>query len=49
MAAYELDPDRFTTYYRDLLKVVVGLIERDLVRALDDPRREMVFAGEVRV
>lgn len=49
VAAYELDPDRFTTYYRDLLKVVVGLIERDLVRALDAPRREMVFAGEVRV
>lgn len=47
VAAYELDPDRFTTYYRDLLKVVVGLIERDLVRALDAPRREAACAGEV--
>lgn len=47
VAAYELDPDRFTTYYRDLLKVVVGLIERDLVRALDVPHREPSCAGEV--
>lgn len=47
VAAYELTPDRFTTYYRDLLKVVVGLIERDLVRALNAPRRETACAGEV--
>lgn len=47
VAAYELGPDRFTTYYRDLLKVVVGLIERDLVRALEVPRSERVYAREV--
>lgn len=46
VAAYELGPDRFTTYYRDLLKVVVGLIERDLVRALDVPRSERPLARE---
>lgn len=46
VAAYELGPDRFTTYYRDLLKVVVGLIERDLVRALDAPPAA-ACAGEV--
>lgn len=40
VAAYELTPERFTTYYQDLLKVVVGLIERDLVRALKTPGRE---------
>lgn len=34
VAAYDLGPDRFTTYYRDLLKVVMELIGRDLVRAL---------------
>lgn len=47
VAAYELGPERFTTYYRDLLKVVVGLIERDLVRALEAPQREAACAGEV--
>lgn len=47
VAAYELDPDRFTTYYRDLLKVVVGLIERNLVRALEAPRPDAACAGEV--
>lgn len=47
VAAYELDPERFTTYYQDLLKVVVGLIERDLVRALNAPHREAACAGEV--
>lgn len=47
VAAYELGPERFTTYYRDLLKVVVGLIERDLVRALEAPQAEAACAGEV--
>lgn len=47
VAAYELDPERYTTYYQDLLKVVVGLIERDLVRALHAPHRETACAGEV--
>lgn len=47
VAAYELDPERFTTYYQDLLKVVVGLIERDLMRALHAPHREAACAGEV--
>lgn len=47
VAAYELDPDRFTTYYRDLIKVVVGIIERDLVRALDLPHPQAACAGEV--
>lgn len=47
VAAYELTPDHFTTYYRDLLKVVVGLIERDLIRALDAPHPEAACAGEV--
>lgn len=46
VAAYDLGPDHFTTYYRDLLKVVMGLIERDLVRALESygaaPAREVV-------
>lgn len=46
VAAYDLEPDHFTTYYQDLLKVVVGLIERNLVRALDDPRQEAACAGE---
>lgn len=49
VAAYELTPDYFTTYYRDLLKVVVGLIERDLVRALDVPHQKIARTGEVRV
>lgn len=30
VAAYGLEPDRFTTYYQDLLKVAVGLVERSL-------------------
>lgn len=47
VAAYRLDTERFTTYYRDLLKVVVGLIERDLARAPDAPRPEAACAGEV--
>lgn len=47
VAAYELDPERFTTYYRDLLKVVVGLIERNLVRALAPEGAEPALAGEV--
>lgn len=47
VAAYDLGPDRFTTYYRDLLKVVVGLIERDLVRALELPHPEAALSGEV--
>lgn len=47
VAAYELPPERFTTYYQDLLKVVVGLIELDLARALHTPRREAACAGEV--
>lgn len=34
VAVYDLGPDGFTTYYRDLLKVVMELIGRDLVRAL---------------
>lgn len=47
VAVYELDPERFTTYYQDLVKVVVGLIERDLVRALDASHGEPACAGEV--
>lgn len=35
VAVYGLDPEHFTTYYRDLLKVLMGLVERNLVRALD--------------
>lgn len=47
VAAYDLEPDRFTTHYRDLLKVLVGLIERDLVRALDELQPDAACPEEV--
>ena len=49
VAAYDLGPDRFTTYYQDLLKVVVGLIERDLIRALDAPAPGTAHTEEVKL
>lgn len=34
VAAYDIAPDKFTTYYQDLFRVVVSLLEKNLLRAL---------------
>lgn len=34
VAAYGIPPEKFTTYYQDLFRVVVSLLERNLLRAL---------------
>lgn len=34
VAAYDIPPDQFTTYYQDLFRVVVSLLEKNLLRAL---------------
>lgn len=33
-ALYQVNPDRFSVYYQNLFKVVVGLIENNLIRAM---------------
>lgn len=34
VAAYDIAPDKFTTYHQDLFRVVVSLLEKNLLRAL---------------
>lgn len=44
-AVYDVGPDKFTVYYRNLFKMIAGMIEKSLVKALEyeDARKDEIY------
>ena len=44
-AVYDVGPDKFTVYYQNLFKMIAGMIEKNLVKALEyeDARKDEIY------